>query len=219
MGVKVIFIPSKEDFSLTEKRLIEKIIVIHARKALTALRYKPANLSFTVYPWERDGMHGFTQAKDWIKIIINPKQFRTSRAAMKERLPFLVYHELHHAARGYVGYLPGKKKHILMDCIISEGLADAFAREQHPSRYVLSCTSYDVKEVRKWLPGLQKIKWRKEYFGDPWIGGGEGKPKLLGYKIGRYIIENVKQTDDTLTASKLVKHKAKAILELGKLQI
>lgn len=217
MRVKVIFLPSSIDFSNADKNKIRKIILDHAKKAVAALRFRESEFTFTVYPWERDGVHAFTQAKDWVRITINPQQFafKSKQADMIERLIHIVYHEMHHAARGYAGFLPKKKHHILMNSIFSEGLADIFAREQYPSKYVLKVTKYNLKQVKKWLPRLRKIKWQKEVFGDPWLFGGQGKPKKLGYQIGRYFVENIKKYHPRLNTTELVREDARKILKLS----
>ncbi len=77
---------------------------------------------------------------------------------MLERLEYLAYHETHHAARGYAGFLPGKQKHILINSIMSEGLADVFALEQHPSSYMKRKVRYNEREIQRWLPRVKKIQ-------------------------------------------------------------
>ncbi|GEM_PF-1874113 len=221
MRIKVIFLPSSIDFPNADKNKIRKIILNHAKKAAAILRFREGEFTFTVYPWERDGVQAFTQAKDWVRVTINPRQlaFRRKRADMIERLIYIVYHEMHHAARGYAGFLPRKKHHILMNSIFSEGLADIFAREQYPSKYVLKVTKYNLQQVKKWLPRLRKIKWQKEIFDDPWLLGGQGKPRKLGYKIGRYLVENVTKRHPRLSAANLVRKDAREILKLGGVKV
>jgi len=221
MKIKIIFLPSTRDFQRKEKILIKKIILRHAKKAAKALGAKNGLLTFTIYPWERDGVHAFTQAKDWVRITINPQQFisKRKRQDMIERLIYIVYHETHHAFRGYAGFLPKKKSHILMNSIISEGLADIFAQEQYPSEYVRKITRYDNRQIKKWLPKLHKIKWQKEIIYDSWLYGGRGKPKCLGYKIGRYLIHEVKKQNPQLDSVRLVREDAKKMLRLSKVKL
>lgn len=221
MKLNIVFIPSKKDFRRGDKQLITEIIRLHAGLAAKALRFRPEKFTFTVYPWERNSVHAFTQAKDWVRVTINPKQFvqKKHRKAMIERLIYIVYHEMHHAARGYAGFLPPKKWHILMNSIISEGLADIFVKEQYPIPYTSKVTKYSFKQIKKWFPKLSKIKWRRELFKDPWLKGGEGKPKRLGYKVGRYIVESVKKSRPKLTAAKMVSTDAKKVLRWSKVKI
>ena len=221
MRIKVIFLPSSIAFPNADKNRIRKIILNHAKKAAAVLRFRESEFTFTVYPWERDGVHAFTQAKDWVRITINPRQlaFKSKRASMIERLIYIVYHEMHHAARGYAGFLPKKKQHVLMNSILSEGLADIFAREQYPAKYVFKVTKYNFEQVKKWIPKLKKIKWGKEAFEDPWLMGGEGKPKKLGYQIGRYLVENVTKRHPRLRAANLVHKDAREILKLGGVKV
>lgn len=215
MHSKVIFLPSDPDFSRRDKRLIVHTITEHTRRAVRALALKRRRFTWTVYPWQRDGVGAFTQTVDWVRITINPKQFARAGKQGKEmieRLIYIVYHELHHAARGYAGFLPKKRHHILMNCIFSEGLADTFAREQHPSPYVKKRTAYNLRQVRKWLPRIKKIKWQRENFEEPWLMGGQGKPRMLGYKLGRYLMAEVKRRNPRLNAAKLVRADAKTLL-------
>lgn len=216
MRIQTIFLPANTDFSYKDKRTIEKIIQQHARNAAEVLPFRQRLLTLTVYPWLRDGVNAFTQASDWIRITINPKQFSKSgkrRGEMIERLIYIIYHEMHHAARGYAGFLPMEKHHVLMNSILSEGLANVFAQEQYSSPYVKKVTMYHVKQVRKWIPRLRKIKWQKEFYDPSWLQGGRGKPKRIGYKIGTYILRAVKNRHPRLNAVKLAHTNARKILK------
>lgn len=221
MKINIEFIESGREIPRKERLMIKKTVLLHAKKAARVLKLGKGILNFTVYFWERDGVSGFTQAKDWIRLAVNYRQFlsKKRRREMIERLIYIVYHEIHHAVRGYVGFLPMKKHHVLINSIVSEGLADIFAREQYPSKYVWKVTAYNMKELKRWIPKLKKIKWQKESFRDPWLHGGQSKPKLLGYKVGRYIVENVKRVRPELNAVKLVRRGAKEILKLSKIKM
>ncbi len=224
MSIQIIFIPSERDFSSAEKALIRTTITTHAKKALAVLKAPQQMLTFTISPaWERtdrEGMPAFTQSRDWVRIAVNLKQFRSPkyRKQMMERLAYLIYHETHHAVRRYAGFLPGKQQHILMNSIISEGLADHFALEQLPSEYVKDKMTFNLREVRKWLPKIKKIKWEADYH-DSWVMGGKGKPAALGYKIGRYLIENIKRRYPRFTATKEVRIDVKKALKKSGIKI
>lgn len=216
--MKVIFLPSKDDLTKTEKKLIRRVLLGHARLAAKALKYNPLLLTFTVYPaWkrtDRGGMPAFTQSPEWIWIALHPKLFRKKPAEMFERLKYLAYHEMHHAARGYTGFLSGKKEHTLMNCYISEGLADHFALEQYPSEYVKKLVKYNAKEVKKWLRKIKGEEWSNDYKSSM-VMGGNGKPARLGYKIGRYLIDNVKKNNPRFTARRSVRVDSKKLLKMG----
>lgn len=206
MRIEILFLPANRDFSRRDTQLIRSIIQRHARKAARVLPFRQRRLTFTVYPWGRDGINAFTQATDWVRVAINPKQFSSRgkrRAEMIEYLIYIVYHEMHHAARGYVGFLPKGQRHILINSMLSEGLANTFANEQYPSPYVSRVTAYRLSQIRKWLPRLRSIKWRRELLMDSWLVGRQGKPKLLGYKIGTFLVHAAKHRHPKLNAAKL----------------
>lgn len=56
MKINIIFISSKIDFSLADKKVIREIIKKHAEKAAKVLSFKEI-LTFTVYPWEQKLIH------------------------------------------------------------------------------------------------------------------------------------------------------------------
>jgi uncharacterized protein YjaZ len=192
--------------------LVKGIISKYAKKVETLLPFKINNFTFTVYAWEKDWISSFTQAIDWVQININYKQLNKK---MIDKLIYIIYHEMHHACRGYAGYLPKNKEHILINSIISEGLADHFALEQHVSEDVLENTSYDLSEINQWIKKLGKVLWNKESADDSWIFGAKGKPKLLGYKIGRYIIQEVKERNPKLNSVNLVNVTPEKLLKLS----
>lgn len=215
MKINIIFIPNNNSVSKKDQEKVKSIIKKYSKKVEGLLPFKVGNFTFTVYSWEKDWINSFAQAVDWVKININFKQLDDK---MIDKLIYIIYHEMHHACRGYVGFLPKNKEHILINSIISEGLADYFAREQHPSKDVLENTSYDFPEIDKWIKKLGKVLWNKEGDDDSWIFGGKEKPKMLGYKIGRYIIDKVKEENPKLNSVKLVNATAEKILKLSEIK-
>ncbi|MDP2947445.1 MAG: DUF2268 domain-containing putative Zn-dependent protease [Nanoarchaeota archaeon] len=212
MKINIIFISNNSPILKGNLELVKRIISKYAKKAETLLPFKINNFTFTVYAWEKDWISSFTQAIDWVQININYKQLNKK---MIDKLIYIIYHEMHHACRGYAGYLPENKEHILINSIISEGLADHFVLEQHDSKDVLENTSYDLSEISQWIKKLGKVLWNKEIADDSWIFGEKGKPKLLGYKIGRYIIQEVKERNPKLNSVNLVNATPEKILKLS----
>lgn len=143
MKIKILFIESSKDFSKKDKTLIRNILRKHFKKAAKTLPFKQDILTFTVYPFLRDGISAFTKTKDWIRIMINPDQ----------------------------------------------------------------------------LKKVGKFKWNKESDDDSWLYGDKEKPRLLGYKIGRYIIQKTLEKNPQLNSVKLIKLDAEAILKLSGLKI
>lgn len=221
MKIQITFIPANKDFLPKDKILLRNILRIHSKKAIAVLPFKQAILNFTIYPWQKEGISAFTKTKDWIRLMINPDQLKKpgpKRSEIIDQLIYIAYHETHHACRGYAGYLPNNE-HILINSIISEGLADYFAREQHPSEHVLKTTNFDFKEIQPWLKKLTKVKWQKESEDDSWLYGGKDKPRLLGYKIGRYIIQKTLEKNPKLNSIKLVKTTSEDILKMSGVNI
>ncbi|MFA5248621.1 MAG: DUF2268 domain-containing putative Zn-dependent protease [Patescibacteria group bacterium] len=215
MKINIVFIPNNSSVSKKDLEIVRKTISRYAKKVEALLPFKVKNFTFTVYAWEKDWINSFAQATDWVKININFKQLTDK---MIDKLIYIVYHEMHHACRGYVGFLPKNKEHILINSIISEGLADHFAKEQYPSKDVLENVSYDLSEINAWIKKLGKVLWNKESDDDSWIFGGKEKPKMLGYKIGRYIIDKVKEENPKLNSVKLVNVTTEKILKLSKIE-
>ncbi len=220
MKINIIFIPNNDSVPNKDLEFVKKLIAKHAKKAAALLPFKIKNFTFTVYAWQKDGVSGFTKAIDWVLLNINYKQFfRGGSVNQKlfDQLIYIIYHEMHHACRGYAEFMPKNKEHILINSIVSEGLADHFAIERYPVPFVLKTKSYDLSEILPWIKKLGKVMWQKESLDDSWLYGGKGKPKLLGYQIGRYIIEKVKENNSKLNAINLVNADPEKILKLSKI--
>ncbi|TSC87055.1 MAG: Uncharacterized protein G01um10148_160 [Parcubacteria group bacterium Gr01-1014_8] len=133
-----------------------------------------------------------------------------------ERLKYLAYHETHHAARDYAGFLSGKRHHILLNSVVSEGLADTFALEQYPSDYVCSYVIYDEYEARRWFKKMKKM--HQTEYPSSWLFGGDGKPKFVAYKVGRYIVAEAKKRYPKLNATKLLHVDYRRVIRLAGLK-
>ncbi|MFA5962339.1 MAG: DUF2268 domain-containing putative Zn-dependent protease [Parcubacteria group bacterium] len=218
MKINIQFIEADNDFSKGVKVLIGKIIREDSAKVAKILPFETKVFTFTVYPWKRKGAHGFAQATDWVRIMLNPKELDFKKGIKQkilDRLAYLVYHEMHHASRGYVGFLPEGKNHMLINSVLSEGLADVFAQECAPNVYDSEKLASKDRQIENWICRMDKIKWRKMSAYYSWAYGGEGKPALLGYKMGRYIILALKKKHPEWDAVKLVRTDAKKILKLS----
>ncbi|MBI4093503.1 hypothetical protein HY417_00935 [Candidatus Kaiserbacteria bacterium] len=219
MKIDILFLRSAIDFTPREKSEIRNALVLHITKAARALRYNPRILTITIHPnWyrtDRQGMPAYTQLEDWIWIALNYKQFRSKKhhARLIERLKYLAYHETHHAARGYAGFMAGNRHHILLNSVVSEGLADTFALERYPSKHVRSYVTYHKKEARGWFKEIREMH-QTEYTSS-WLFGGHGKPKSVAYKVGRYILAELKRKHPKLNATKLVRTDYRRILKLA----
>jgi len=218
MKINIVFIANNDSVLKKDLDFVGDVIRKHAKKVKNLLPFKIDNFTFTLYAWEKDGIAAFTQAIDWVDVKINYQQFFSKGKPKKDlldQLIYIIYHEMHHACRGYAGILPKKKEHILINSIISEGLADHFALEQYSSKFLKETKSFDFSEISKWIDELGKVMWNKESANDSWLFGGREKPKLLGYKIGRYIIQQIKEKNSKFNSVNLVKATPEKILKLS----
>lgn len=208
----VLFLKSKKDFSEKEKRQIKKTIKNTTNHAAKILNLKStSSINFTVYSFDKKHVGGFTQAEDWIHITIPSKKFPDNE------LKGTIYHEMHHIARGYTGY--SKRKVSLLETLFSEGLATVFEKEQVLKR-VPKYSKYTNDFIKKWLPKIRKENLNSTNFShDEWFFGKKGKPFQFGYKIGTYLIKQIKKNHPELTAGKLVKTNVKLLLKLSKVKL
>jgi len=212
MILNIIFLKSEKDFSDKAKRRIKDIIKQTANHAGKLLGVRKNHiLNFTIYPYQKTFVGGFTQAEDWIQVSIPQKKFK------ENELKGLIYHEMHHIVRGHCGY--SKRKITFLDSLFSEGLATVFEMEQVPKR-APKYAKYTNAFIKKWLPELKKQNLLSEKFSyDEWFLGRGEKPKQLGYKIGIYLIHQIQKNFPELTLEKLTKKKAKELLKLSKIQL
>lgn len=208
MTLNIIFIRSKKGFNKKERRKIENVIRKTASHAAKILNLEGTSIiNFTVYPFGKKYVFGCTQAENWIQIDVPPKKI--NEAELKNA----IYHEMYHIGRGYSFH--SKKKFSLLNTLFSEGLAVVFEIEQVPRRIPISSAF-----VKKWLPQLRKENPEDTDFSyDKWFWGKEGRPKRLGYKIGTYLVNQIKKHHPELTAAKLVKKNAKYLLKLSKVKL
>jgi len=212
MRFNIIFIQSKKVFNKKVKRRIENIIRNTAKDAAKILDLRQNHLiNFTVYSFDKNYIGGFTQAEDFIQISI-PERKKLN----EEDLKSTIYHEIHHIKKGYFGY--AKKRFSLLEALFSEGLATVFALEQVP-KYIPKWSKYRKNLINKWLPQVKKEKFKVNYSHDEWFFGARGKPFQLGYKIGTYLINQIKKNHPKLTTKKLTKKNTKVLLKLSKVKL
>ena len=208
MKAKIHFLDSNNEFTVQNKKKISELVNKVFRDATKILS---TNVNFTFYRFgKKNG--GFTQAKDWIAITVPAKDkidYRDMQA--------MLYHELHHIARGYSGYLE-EGKHFLLNTLFSEGLATAFEVDKQVKGRRSTHDKYTLTFVQKWLPELKKQFYSTKYDYDSWFHG-KRKPKQLGYKVGKYLADEIRKYNPKLTHKDLVKINAKELLKLSRVKI
>lgn len=211
MSARTIFIESQGDFSSVEKKKITEIAARTYSRSSSLLGL-PATVNITFYRFgSKNG--GFTQAKDWISVTIPKGKINYVD------LEAMLYHELHHIARGYAGYTEGKFKHFLLNSLFSEGLATAFEIDMQPKGRVSTHDKYTARLVRTWLPRTKsELYSTTKYDYASWFHGA-GRPKQLGYKLGKYLVDEIRKNHPKLTHKDLVREEAKKLLRLSKVKI
>lgn len=207
MKINIFFLESDIKFAKEYKEKLETIIRNSAKRAAEILGIKKKVINFTVYP-SKGSSTGFSQAKEWIILNI-PKNYP------KSNLIGLVSHEMHHIKTDFCNY---SKRKTFSDALFFEGLAIAFQTEQlkKAPRYA----RYNGKLVRKWLPILKKQDLSaKDYNYYEWFWGQGKKPKFLGYKLAKYLMDQIQKNYPNLTIIDLTKKKAKDLLKLSKVRL
>ena len=70
--------------------------------------------------------------------------------------------------------------------------------------------------MSKWLPELKKEFYSTKYDYEAWFHGN-GKPKQLGYKVGKYLSDEIRKHNPKLTHKDLVRMNAKELLKLSRI--
>ncbi len=207
MKINIVFLKSEKDFTKKQKQKIRDIVRGGCKDTAKLLGIKEPVINFTIYPFNKNYVGGFAQAKDFINISIPRKGFS------EDYLRSTVYHEMHHVKRGYVGYA---EKISLLESLFVEGSATVFALEQVPE-YVPKWSKYSKKMLDKWLPDVEKEKHKTGYSHDEWFFGAKGKPFQLGYKLGVYFVRRIQKNYPDIKQEALVNKSAKDLLKMADL--
>lgn len=209
MKTDIFFLEGLSKFSSKEKNEIRAIIKRTADRTAKILGIKNP-VVFTVYK-EGKIVNPYTMAKDWIRVILPKGKFD------KRELEASIYHELNHVARGYSEIENYKNGITLLDALIAEGLATHFEMEQVQGIKYPHGT-YEQKELRKKFKSLKNNLNNKEYNHFEWFFGMGDKPNQFGYKMGKYIIDEL-QKKKKYTARSLVKMPSSKIFKLSGIKL
>jgi len=208
MNIKVVYIESANIFSKREKTRIEKSVgAVYRDTAKTFGKHMPVN--FTFYRFGKK-LKGFAQAKDWITLTLPKGRIDY------DHLESVLYHELHHIVRGYTEYLESGK-HFLLNSLFSEGLAMAFEIEKKSNAKRIASCKYSRALLRKWLPIAKKELRAPRYDYQAWFQG-KGKPDRMGYRIGKYLVDEIEKHHPLCTHKDLVRKSAGELLSLSKVK-
>lgn len=202
--INILFLETDIGFGKAHEKRLDKIIRNTAEEAVKIFNLKGNNLNFTVYPYNKNFTDGFTQALDWIRLSV-PKKVN------EIELEGVIYHEMCHIAMDY-SYYSGRKT--FLETLFAEGLAVVFETEQ--TKKIPSYARYNNDLLKKWLPELKKQNLSSFDFNYwEWFHGQGKKPKFLGYKLGRYLVEQIRKNFPDLTVSDLTRKKTKDLLKLA----
>jgi Predicted Zn-dependent protease (DUF2268) len=189
MALSVVFLETDEyAFARAERMAIEEVAGLAVEDTRRLLVGLPLCLTATVFPSCRVvpgwGSTGYTPAKDWIQISINPWDPRGVLEIAGRELRSLVAHETHHAARWALVAPEGLLQHVTSTAVF-EGLATVFQREM--TGLTPPWGEYDEDVVDEWVaellslpPGIDTRPWRFRH--------GDGR-QWIAYEAGTRIVE------------------------------
>lgn len=211
MVLNIVILKSKIGLSQPESKHLREVINIHGRKAGELLEIDLVNITvnFSRKVIPETGEIGYA-TDDWARITIDPtRKSKEIKKIISFIIPATIYHEMNHIAREkYVG-----ESKNLLEAIIAEGLADTFAKEQW-LKFKAPWSAYSKDELTPFTRNLRSLEKNKKYSHNDWFFGAGNKPRWLGYKLGTYIINLVKEKNTNLTALEMTRIPAKQIIRL-----
>ena len=157
------------------------------------------------------GEVGAALAPGQVLWVVDPAHPGGVRGTAAARLRGTLFHELHHIARGYV--MTGSASPItLLDSVVSEGLATAFARDSADdhapwSDYPSSADDW-ARELLALSPGASYQEWM---FDHP-----DGR-RWIGYRAGTYVADQAMAASG-LSAAELTGTSTDRVLRLAGLR-
>lgn len=202
------------------KKLAEQKVWLTVQKEFAALRawLKGPNVPIYILPsnvWNRYIEREYN-GKAGLALSSCIFLFVSSRTTSKE-LQAMLTHEYHHVCRLNATSMD-EENGTLLDTMIMEGLAEAAVKERHGDKWHAPWVSYYTKKesVIYWneLKRYYQVK-RYEPIHDALLNGTHRYPKMLGYAIGYYIVQDCIDREK-LTSTQLLPLDAKTILQYAK---
>ncbi len=145
-----------------------------------------------------------TQASNTIYWTVDPERGEGVKAIAEAHLRPTLFHELHHMARGPIGY------YSLIDRVVTEGLASAFERDFADATYPWS--EYP-EEVREWV--IELLALPPTARGIDWMILHPDGRRWIGMRAGTYLVDRA-MTASGLSAADLVATPTDEILAMAK---
>lgn len=201
MKINICVLDAGNKIEKKQWKLIKGVVKKHSLLASKALSLTTINIC--IYPnkdWciNQTGDGGYTAGPDWIQLFIDPTKPNLIPKIAESSFPANIYHEMHHARRMIkVGF--GQS---LLEVVISEGLATVFAEEMF-GKFKAPWGKYSKSEIEQLIKIFDINKLDKKINYEEWFLG-HGKPHWLGYKVGTYIIRELKKKNRELSCDKMV---------------
>jgi hypothetical protein len=159
------------------------------------------------------GVGGFTDVgTGTVTISLDPDRPGFERT-LRTWLPITLAHELDHSERTRRG--PGYGD-TLLQAMVSEGMADAFARQALPGSPPIPWDHAldPIEEYVLWRQSLPHLGQRQSSAGHAlWFYGTGRIPRWAGYTIGHHIVASYLLRHPRMTAAEIVRVRARLILE------
>jgi len=142
--------------------------------------------------------------------VADPSRAGGIAGVARERLRVSLYHELHHLARGYV-MSGGSSPISLLDSVVSEGLATAFARDAAGEEPLWGAYPDNVDD---WVEELRAAPAHDTESYGTWMYEHPDGRRWIGYRAGTYIADRAIAASG-LSAAELVSTPTEEILRLA----
>ena len=197
---------SKSNFSNSERKHMEKIVKTSGLDAQEALRIEEI-INLVIKPVEGPiiGKNIYIEGRafwDFVEVQVTPKKWKDNE------LKGVMYHEMCHVARMSFK----KRKATILEKVFNEGLAATFQFLYVPD-FKPPYFTYQLGNIRKWLPRLKKEMNMPGYEGKFW------RDTWRAYSLGIYLIREINTHYPELNHAALVKKSAKDLLKLAKVKM
>lgn len=154
------------------------------------------------------GALGTSMSSGRVAWAVDPDHPTGVLGVVRSELRFSLLHELHHQARGRFA-VGGSPDRGLMDVVVAEGLATAFARDVGGQR--AQWAEYPP-EVVDWVRELEVVPASGDYH--PWLFDHPDGRRWIAYRAGTYLCD-LASARSGLTAAELVQASTAEVLRLA----
>ena len=176
----------------------------------TKILFAPANPAYKEI-WESYGvaLHAVTPGAGKIIVMINP-----TIENWEHLLSYVLAHEYHHSV--WISRNFERSDITLLEYLIIEGRADAFAMELYPDNHHPFINALSKEQERRlWNIIKPKLHFRDSEFNDKIMSGTRDIPTGSGYSIGFSIIKSFKINNSKISDKELIDMSPEKILTLS----